>query len=216
MNKTIKFLILIISIIILVVLGYFGYAMLKPDISKMPYVPVDSKVEISNIAADSFLDILIETKKYDSSKINYENMLKASMRIARELNLLKEMSSDTNFYEYVSADTIHSMIEELTGQKVPAPIDIEDFYYLYNKEDNYYYIVPVGTDWIHINEIKEVKNINDGKYYTITCSTAISDDGIASYDYGDVTVTLKYCPENKYIRYQLVSMEHTVGTHEEI
>ena len=93
---------------------------------------------------------------------------------------------------------------------------IEDFYYLYNEENKYYYVVPVGTDWIHIENVKEVKKTENGKYYTITCSTSFSEDGLSFYDSGDVKVTLKHCPENKYIRYQLVKMEHTKGTLEEI
>lgn len=213
MNKYIK--IVIISIII-VIFGFVGYNMLNSNIEKMPYEVIEDKTEISKIVTDSFLDILIEAKNYNDKEINYENMLEVAMRISRELDLFEELSTDTNFYEYVPENTIHSMIAELTGKKVNSPIVIEDFYYLYNEEDKYYYVVPVGTDWIHIEEIKEVKKIKDGEYYILTCSTSFSEDGLTFYDSGTVKVTLKHCPENKYIRYQLVAMEHIKGTLEEI
>lgn len=213
MNKYIK--IVIISIII-VIFGFVGYNMLNSNIEKMPYEVIEDKTEISKIVTDSFLDILIEAKNYNDKEINYEDMLEVAMRISRELDLFEELSTDTNFYEYVPENTIHSMIAELTGKKVNSPIVIEDFYYLYNEEDKYYYVVPVGTDWIHIEEIKEVKKIKNGEFYSIICSTSFSEDGMTFYDSGDVKVTLKHCPENKYIRYQLISMEHTKGTLEEI
>lgn len=211
MKKSVKVLMLVIILAILAILGYFVYNKLNPDISKLPYETVTNVEEFSNIVTDSFLDILIEAKEFDSSKIDYEEMLQIAMRISRELNLLKEMSSETNFYEYVPESTIHEMILELTGKKVSNPIDIEDFYYLYNETDKYYYIVPVGTDWIHINEVKEIRNVNDGEYYIVTCSTTFSEDGYTFNDAGDITVTLKHCPQNKYIRYQLIHMEHATA-----
>lgn len=213
MNKYIK---TAIALIILILLGFICYILLNPNVEKMPYEIIEDKNEISKIVTDSFLDILIEAKNYNDKEINYEDMLEATMRISRELNLFKELSTDTNFYEYVPENTIHSMISELTGKKVTSPIKIEDFYYLYNEENNYYYVVPVGTDWIHIENVKEVKKTENGKYYTITCSTSFSEDGLSFYDSGDVKVTLKHCPENKYIRYQLINMEHSKGTLEEI
>ncbi|MBO5178771.1 MAG: hypothetical protein J6B87_00265 [Clostridia bacterium] len=213
MNKYIKITIILIT---LAILGFISYNMLSPNIEKMSYEIITDKAEISKIITDSFLDILIETKNYNSKEINYEDMLETTMRISRELDLFKEMSTDTNFYEYVPENTIHSMITELTGKSVDSPIKVEDFYYLYNEEGKYYYVVPVGTDWIHIEEIKEIRKIKNGDYYTITCSTSFSEDGLTSYDSGNVKVTLKHCPDNKYIRYQLVSMEHTKGTLEEI
>ena len=213
MNKYIK---TAIILIILVILAFVSFNLLNPNIEKMPYEIVEDKNEISKIATDSFLDILIEIKNYNAKEINYEDMLEATMRISREFNLFEEISTDTIFYEYVPENTIHSMITELTGKKINSPIKAEDFYYLYNEEEKYYYVVPVGTDWIHIEDIKEVKKIENGAYYTITCTTSFSEDGLTFYDSGDVKVTLKHCPENKYIRYQLVSMEHTKGTLEEI
>lgn len=208
MKKSVKVLVLVIALAVIGVLSYFVYNKLNPDISKMPYETVTNVEQFSNIVTDSFLDILIEAKEFDASKINYEEMLQISMRISRELDLLKEMSSETNFYEYVPESTVHEMIFELTGKKVSNPIDIEDFYYLYNETEKYYYIVPVGTDWIHIDEVKEIRSVNSGEYYIITCSTRFSEDGYSFNDAGDITVTLKHCPQNKYIRYQLVSMEH--------
>ncbi len=208
MKKSVKVLVLVIALAVIGVLSYFVYNKLNPDISKMPYETVTNVEQFSNIVTDSFLDILIEAKEFDVSKINYEEMLQIAMRISRELDLLKEMSSETNFYEYVPESTVHEMIFELTGKKVSNPIDIEDFYYLYNETEKYYYIVPVGTDWIHIDEVKEIRSVNSGEYYIITCSTRFSEDGYSFNDAGDITVTLKHCPQNKYIRYQLVSMEH--------
>lgn len=216
MKNSLKIIILIVTSILLVFLVYGGFILLNPNIEKMPYEIIEDKTEISKIVTDSFLDILIEIRNYNNKNINYEDMLEASMRISRELSLLEEMSSDTNFYEYVPESTIHSMIKELTGEKLDSPVKIEDFYYLYNEDKHYYYVVPVGTDWIHINETKEVKKVKDGKYYIITCSTSYSDDGLTFYDSGDVTVTLKHCPDNKYIRYQLINMEHVQGTLEEL
>ena len=213
MNNYIK---IAIMFIILLILGFFGYSMLNPNIEKMDFEIIEDQNEISKIATDSFLDILIEAKNYNNKEINYEDMLEATMRISREFDLFEEMSTDTNFYEYVPENTIHTMIAELTGKKINSPIKIEDFYYLYNEEGKYYYIVPVGTDWIHIEEIKEVRKIKNGDYYIINCSTSFSEDGLTFYDSGDVKITLKYCHDNKYIRYQLVSMEHTKGTLEEI
>lgn len=216
MNNKIKPLVLVVTIAVLALVTFFIFNILNPNVEKLPYVVITDKSEISKIVTDSFLDILVEGKNYSSSEINYEEMLKATMRISRELNLLKEMSTETNFYEYVPENTIHTMISELTDKKVSNPIKVEDFYYLYNETEKYYYVVPVGTDWIHINDIKEVRNVNDGEYYTVICSVCISEDGITTYNIGDVTTTLKHCPENKYIRYQLVNMEYTKQIPEEI
>lgn len=216
MKKSVKVLLLVIILAILGTSGYFIYNKLNPDVKKMPYETVTNIEQFSNIITDSFLDILIDAKKFDASNIDYEEMLQIAMRISRELNLLKEMSTETNFYEYVPENTIHEMIAELTGKKVSKPIDIEDFYYLYNETEKYYYVVPVGTDWIHINEVKEIRNVNNGEYFIITCSTAFSEDGLTMQDSGDITTTLKYCPNNKYIRYQIINMEHEQGTLKEI
>ncbi len=209
MKNSIKIITIAIIAIFIVLTGYFISSKFNPNIDKLDYELITNQKEISDLVTDSFLDILIEAKNFDISQINYEDMLQATMRISRELNLFHEMSNDIDFYEYIPEEIIHKMIFELTGEKVKSPIDIKDFYYLYNDEAKYYYIVPVGTDWIHIDEVKEVRKINNGEYYTIVCSTYLTEESVGEINYGDITVTLKHCPGNEYIRYQLVSMVHS-------
>ena len=185
---------------------------LDETIEKMPYEVITELSKLSSFEVDSFLDILVDARTFNNDEINYEDMLEIAMRISSKLNLVKTTEPDSTFYEYVPEEIVHKIIEELTGEPVTEPIKLEDFYYLYNEQEKYYYIVPVGTDWIHINEIKELRNVNNGEYYIITCSTVFSEDGITNYDSGDIKVILKYSPTNSYIRYQLVAMDKIKNT----
>lgn len=160
--------------------------------------------EASKLASEAYLDILINIKEYPNGKNVDAKLLEAAMRIARELELIKD--EDTPYYrEYVPKETVHLIIEELTGKPVKEPIKVEDFDYLYDEEKDYYYIVPVGTDWIRYNEIKNV--LEKGHYYEVICDADLTDyDGIPITSYENMVIKLKKVSDNRYIRYRIESI----------
>lgn len=210
MNKTLKILIVIFLSIILCLGGYFLYKNTSKSIDDLPYEIITNETEKSKIATDAFLDIIIQIQKYNSLNANIDVMLEPAMRIAGNLGKVQS-STENGYLEYVPANTIHTIINDLTGKTVQKPIQIEDFYYLYDQEKDYYYIVPLGADWLHYDNIKEVRKIDGGKYYKITCSASctIGYDSGTTLSYGEIVVTYKYCPENTYARYQLVSITNS-------
>lgn len=209
-----KFKWLIAAILIVALLGIGCYFTLRnvPD----PDVPVTSlengvkitdEAEINSLVADSFLDILIQIKSFDEINVNSKEILEAAMRIARECNLIKDTSNNM-YIEYVEEDDLHNIIYELTGIEVTEPISFEDFYYMYDSENKYYYVVPTGIDWIHFKDIKNVEKSQSQNIYQITCSANFVFES-EEFLYEDFIVTLKYVPNNTYVKYQLLSIEQS-------
>ena len=117
MNKkaVIIILILIIAIIVAMILN-------KDDSIPEPVQPnpmatesPDNKVVTvtkdmeEKIVDDSFLNILVQIRTFDSLNIDYEPLLEAAMRIADALNLY-ETPEDGMYLQYVPKDVVHEII----------------------------------------------------------------------------------------------------------
>jgi len=160
---------------------------------------------IQKIKDESYLSILLQIQTFDSLYINYEPLLEAAMRIASEQGLVETVSEGI-YLEYVPKTVIHDIIYELAGIRIEEPIRIDDFYYLYDEEGDYYYVVPIGVNWMQLSEIKSI-SYSKNDIYIIKCSAKLGTEetGIVS-SYPDIEVRLKYKPTNKYVKYQLVSI----------
>ena len=184
------------------------------DISNVTPEPTEEEktVEVTEeiamkIKEEAYLSILLQIKNFDNFNVNYEPLLEAAMRIAEKQGLYQ--SPEEGFYaEYVPRTTIHDIIFELTGIRIQDPIIIDDFFYAYKEDGDYYYVVPLGANWMELNEIASITYTKSTDQYTVHCS---AQEGTEDYgmvvSYPDVTIKLKYKSSNKYIKYQLVSIE---------
>ncbi|MBQ9267020.1 MAG: succinylglutamate desuccinylase/aspartoacylase family protein [Clostridia bacterium] len=193
----------IIVLVVIILIVAFGIFYLATDTLK----PTEtlSDLEASKLANEAYLDILIDMEQYDKDSVEKYRLLETAMRIARELDLVQSIEEPI-YREYVPRETVHTIIQELTGITLEGPIVEEDFYYLYDDENDYYYIVPVGTDWIHLGKVKEA--IKKGNLYTINCTGVVSDyNGGTDTVYDNMKVTLLKRDDYKYVKYQLGGIE---------
>lgn len=214
MNKKIF---IILAIIILLTLSLFFFYPKEEESSeiKLPSTTVitdDEKIvevldqsKIEKIKTDSFLNILLQIKTFDSLNINYEPLLEAAMRIARELDLYQTPDNGT-YIEFVPRNIVHELIYELSGIRINEPIIIEDFYYLYDTTGDYYYIVPIGSDWLELKNITSIHYTADSDEYIIKCSAENLSDYAIKTSYSEIELRLKYKASNSYIKYQLTSI----------
>ena len=211
MNK--KIVVILIVLVALIIIAFQFFSNSEPTETILPSNPnitdeknvvevTDSK-RIEMIKNDSYLDILLQIKTFDELNISYEPLLEAAMRIARELDLYQTPENGV-YIEFVPRDTIHTLIYELSGIRVENPIIIEDFYYLYDSENDYYYIVPSGADWLKLGDINSIHYTPD--QYIISCSAENVTDYVIKTTYPNVDIRLKYKPANTYIKYQLISI----------
>lgn len=224
MNKRI---LLIISIIILVaVFGFFilnnNEVSVNPNLPSVPNtqnnektVEVTDTEKIEKIKEDSYLNILLQIKAFDSLNVNHELLLEAAMRIAGKLDLYQVPTSGA-YIEYVPRNIIHELIYELSGIRINEPIIIEDFYYLYDTEGDYYYIVPIGSDWLELKDISSIHYTSSSDQYIINCSAENITDYALKTIYPNVDVRLKYKASNNYVKYQLISINAGKSSVEEI
>ncbi len=230
MNKKIQFLLVILVVIVIVICAVVQNKteetgtnpLVKPSVSGNTNNEKDEKTvevtdldRINKIKEESYLNILVQVKSFDSLNVSYEPLLEAAMRIARELDLY-EVPENGTYIEYVPRATVHQLIYELSGIKIADPIIIEDFYYLYDSAGDYYYIVPIGSDWLELKEIHSISVTSTSEQYAISCSA----ESITDYDfktvYPDIKLRVKYKPTNTYIKYQLISIDAGKSQVEEI
>lgn len=159
---------------------------------------------ISKIKKDSYLDIIVNLGDYSSTSYDEERVLDVAMQLAENLGLLNESNEDDNYVQYVNANDVHSIIYELTGNVVEAPIEIEDFYYLYDSEHEYYFYRPALPAHFQVKEISSIKE--SGTTYNILCSIEKTED-YEAIDLNDVKVKLTYMPENALIKYKVDKIE---------
>lgn len=159
---------------------------------------------ISNIKKDSYLDIIVNLGDYSPTSYDEERLLDVAMQLAENLGLLNESNEDDNYVQYVNANDVHSIIYELTGNVVEAPIEIEDFYYLYDSEHEYYFYRPASPTYFQVKEISSIKE--NGTTYNILCSIAKTED-YEEINLNNVKVKLTYTPENALIKYKVDKIE---------
>ncbi len=177
----------------------------KPEEPEKLVALTDDK--IAKLREEAFLDILLQIQSFDKYYINYEPLLEAAMRIAGASNLF-ETQNDGMYLEYVPRNIIHDIIFELSGTLVEEPIEIDDFYYLYDKEGDYYFVVPVGVYWVYLDQITSAQYSSKSDEYIITCSGKVgSEESGITTTYPNMEIKLKYKPNNKYVKYQLTGMK---------
>lgn len=163
---------------------------------------------VNAIVKDSYLDILINMQNYSKDNIDKQKMLEAGMRIARELELVQQ-----DVREYVLEEDISKILSQLTGVDMNEPIIINEFkyYYPYNVENKCYEIIPMGTDWIHLDKIKSIKK--KGDIYILDCSAKNYIGELNGYEYIDyidsVKIELQYMKNNELVKYQINSITST-------
>ena len=146
------------------------------------------------------LDIIVNLKKYTSEEYDEEKLLDVAMQLATKRGLLSEYDDETTYIQYVSKDDIHLIINELTGITVEAPIEIEDSYYLYDSENEYYYCWPSTLYYYNVTNIISV--IKNGDTYEFICTLEKNiDSEIEKIE--NVIIRVSEMPENTVIKYKV-------------
>ena len=161
---------------------------------------ITSNAEIEAIKQDANLDIIVNLGNFSIDSYSERKLLDVAMQYAMKLNLLHDESNDFFYFQYADEKTIHDLIFELTGKTIEKPIEIEDFYYLYNKENSFYYYLGASPSYYKVSNIKSIQKTNNK--YLINCSIQKTEDGEISI-LEDVSITLNYISENKVIKYQV-------------
>lgn len=157
---------------------------------------------INDIKEAAYLDIIVNLGDYTSSNYDEPMLLDVAMQIATEKGLKNEFSdADTGTYvEYVTKNDLHQIISELTGITIEAPIEITDFYYLYDSENEYYYCRPSTPSYYKIDDIESVKSSNST--YTIRCTLSKETD-FELTTASNVEISITYMPDNQLVKYKV-------------
>ena len=163
-------------------------------------VEITSTTEIEAIKQDSNLDILVNLGNFSGENYSENMLLDVAMQYADKLNLMNELNTDDNYLQYVNKEDLHNIIYELTDITIEAPLEIDDFYYLYDGENSYYYYLGVSPTYYSVSRINKIERTSNK--YVINCSIQKNEDGeIFSLD--NVLVTLNFMPNNNIVKYQI-------------
>ena len=161
---------------------------------------ITSQTEIEIIKQDSNLDLLINLGNFSAENYSESLLLDVAMQYAANLNLMNEIQNDNTYLQYVNKDDLHTLIFELTGLTMEAPIEIDDFYYLYDSENSYYYFLGITPAYYKVSKINKIERNNNT--YSINCSIQKNEDGeITTID--NVLINLIFQSENNFIKYQV-------------
>lgn len=156
--------------------------------------------EILDLKDSAKLDIIVNLGDYTSSNYDDSKLLDVAMQLANALGMVNTYSDDETYIEYVSREDLHTLINEFTGLTIEAPIEIEDFYYLYDSENDYYYYRPSTPSYYSVSTINSIKEDNGS--YTISC-TATKTEDTESSTHDNVQISLTSMPKNKYFMYKI-------------
>lgn len=159
---------------------------------------------VNKIRDESYLDILVNLGNFSKDNYDESKLLSVSMQLAEKLGLLNESSGD-NYIQYVSGSDLNLLIYELTGITIEAPIEIEDFYYLYDGENEYYYFRPVTPVNYTVKEIKSIKE--KSLNYDIVCLLSMTED-LEEITVDNVEVSLTNMPKNNLIKYRVNEVKY--------
>lgn len=165
---------------------------------------ITSSTEIEVIKQDSNLDILVNLNNFSKESYSEEKLLDVAMQYASKLNLINEQSTDDTYIQYVEKETLHNLIFELTGVKIDAPIEIEDFYYLYDSENEYYYYIGLPTSYYYVSNINSIERKNNT--YFINCSIEKGNESEIEV-FSNVSIVLNRITDNSLISYQVQSID---------
>ena len=146
------------------------------------------------------LDTIVNLKNYTNAEYDEENLLDVAMQLATKRGLLSEYEDEATYIQYVPKDDIHLIINELTGITVEAPIEIEDAYYLYDSENEYYYCWPSTLYYYNISNIISVNK--NGNTYEFICTIEKNiDSEIEKIE--NVVIKITEMPDNTVIKYRI-------------
>lgn len=162
---------------------------------------IKDPAEIKKIVSDSNLELLLNLGDLDKENYSLEKLLEVAMNFASQKNYLSE-TTEGELYEYVNKDEIHNIIYALTGITIEAPIEIENSLYVYDSENERYFLVPVNLSKYELTNIEHIHKNDDT--YTIESTAHKEEDGEIVDTQKFVTV-FKQISNNSYTNYQLVS-----------
>ena len=122
------------------------------------------------------------------------------MQLASKKGILSEFSDDSTYIEYVPKDDLHAIIQDFTGIIIEAPIELEDAYYLYDSENEYYYCWPSTNYYYTVGNILSVTQ--NGNTYEFVCTLEKNiDSEIQTIENAIIKIT--DMPENAIIKYRV-------------
>lgn len=190
---------ILICLIVLIIIVILGVTFLLLNVKN----ELKSQDEKDKIVKDSNLEILLNLENFDTKNYSDEKLLEVSMLFAEKKGYLAESTEDF-FIQYINQSELHDIINALTNISVEAPIQIEDFYYIYDSENEYYYIQPVNFPKYEISDINHV--YKDDNKYTIECTAIMRLDNEIISKKNFIT-TLKLVENNSYTNYQIISQQ---------
>lgn len=159
--------------------------------------------EISEIVNNSNLELLLNLENFDEKNYSEEKLLIASMEYASKNGFMNE-TTEGMYIEYINKSELHDIIYELTNITVEAPIQIDDFYYVYDSENEYYYCVPISYPKYQITNINNIYQKDN--IYTITCQAKkISDNEVIKEV--SITTTLELIEDGFYTNYKIIKQK---------
>lgn len=164
----------------------------------------NNETDLSTINETFDLDTIVNLGNFDSKNYSEEKLLDVAMQLAEKNNLMNEFSDETTFIQYVSREDLHSIIKDFTGIVLESPIEIEDFYYLYDSENDYYFYRPASPSYFKVKEITSTKT--NGNEYTINCFIT-EDIANENLEAEDVAISITAMPDNNWIKYKVNKIE---------
>ncbi len=161
---------------------------------------VNNQTDLTKIQDEFNLDIIVNLGNFSKEDYDEEKLLDVAMQLAEKNNLFNEFSDETTFIQYVSREDLHSIIKDFTGIELESPIEIEDFYYLYDSENDYYYYRPASPSYFKVDSITSTKVHKDT--YDIKCVISETIDS-EIVNVTDVSLSITSCPENNWIKYKV-------------
>lgn len=159
--------------------------------------------EVLKIVSETNLESIIDLGNFEKNSYSEKDLLAVAMKFAEKNGYMNE-SSDGVYVEYVNKSDLHEIISELTGIVIDAPIQIEDFYYIYDSENEYYYNAGMEIPEYEISKIEHVYKDDDS--YTIECSAIKMEDGEVIAD-DKIVTELKKNVDSSYANYQVIKQE---------
>ena len=148
----------------------------------------------------SNLDIVINLGNYSKEYFDDSKLLEVSMLLAKEYGLVNKYSDDSSIIEYVNKEDLHNIMSELTGNTIEAPIEIEDFYYQYDSENDYYYFRPAVPNYYSVSKVTSIDK--NGNNYRALCNASKNEDSEIAV-INNIQLDFTYIPKNKYVKYQV-------------
>ncbi len=164
---------------------------------------VKSNSDLTKIKEDFNLDIIINLGNFSKSNYDESKLLDVAMQLAEKNNLFNEYTDESTYIQYVPREDLHSIIKDFTGIELESPIEIEDFYYLYDSENDYYYYRPASPSYYKVKDITSTKI--SGNNYEIKCFATENIDS-EIIESSDIEISITIQPNNNWIKYKVTKI----------